>query len=291
MNALNLFAGHLVATAALLLPGPNAGSWGALPPERVAAWEEYVTLTEARIALELASGAGFLAGDFADPETRKRDLDALEAGDIVIRSMESVRPDGSGIEVPGGMIHHWRGAIFIPGVTLAEVIDDVSNPDSTEYRNEDVLEARVLERGVDFLRVYLKLVRSKIVTATYNTEHLVEYRRHGEGRVSSRTVATHVRELAEAGTPNEREKAPSDDRGFLWRLNSYWRYQEVEGGVRVECESLTLSRSIPFFAALFVRPIVTSVAKESLGRTLTSMRGRIGGRTAARSLPSPRASL
>jgi len=33
-----------------------------------------------------------------------------------------------------------------------------------------------------------------------------------------------------------------DDRGFLWRLNAYWRYEQVAGGVIAECESITLSR-------------------------------------------------
>lgn len=67
--------------------------------------------------------------------------------------------------------------------------------------------------------------------------------------------------------------------GFLWRLNSYWRYEQVGAGVIVECESLTLSRSIPFFAALFVRPIIEGVARESLGRALTALRERIRGRS------------
>ncbi len=52
----------------------------------------------------------------------------------------------------------------------------------------------------------------------------------------------------EANGLAKREKPEGKDRGFLWRLNSYWRYQQVDGGVLVECESLTLSReSRPFW--------------------------------------------
>jgi hypothetical protein len=247
-----------------------------LPPDRLEAWQEYIRLTESRIAAELAAaGQSFLAQDFDDPDTAEQDREALRRGRSVIRSMTSRRPDGSEIDVPGGMIHHWRGAILIPGVTLDDVLGNVMYPDAPEFQQEDVLETRVLERGPDWLRVYMKLVRSKVVTATYNTEHQVEYSRAGRGRASSRTVATRIRELADEGTPDEREKAPDRDRGFLWRLNSYWRYAEVDLGVLVECESITLSRSIPFFAAMLVRPIVNSVARESLDRTLTSMRERI----------------
>lgn len=258
-------------SAAFALP---SGS-GELPAERLSAWEEYRGLTEARIARELAAEAGFLAQDFQDPADAGEDREKLLSGELVMESMETRRPDGSDIDVPGGMIHHWRGAILIPGVTLEEVLEDVVYPDETGFQQEDVLESRVLGRGDSSFRVYLKLVRKKIVTATYNTEHQVEYSRWGDGRAVSRTVATRIRELEDAGTPQEREKPLGEDRGFLWRLNSYWRYEAVEGGVLVECESLTLSRSIPFFLAPLVRPIVSGVAKESLDRTLTSMRDRI----------------
>ena len=37
-----------------------------------------------------------------------------------------------------------------------------------------------------------------------------------------------------------------DDHGFLWRLNSCWRYQESGDGVVVSLESLTLSRDVPW---------------------------------------------
>jgi hypothetical protein len=60
---------------------------------------------------------------------------------------------------------------------------------------------------------------------TYNTEHSVEYRRLGGRRATSRAVATRIAELADAGTPAEREKGPGQDHGFLWRLNAYWRYE------------------------------------------------------------------
>jgi hypothetical protein len=246
-----------------------------LPRERLDAWEEYVRLTEGRIASELAGGGDFLVQDFEGGQQSAEARAELLAGELVVSKMTTRRADDEKVDVPGGMIHHWRGAILIPGVTLDEVLEDVMYPDTAEYQQEDVLETRVLDRGDDWLDLYLKLERSKIVTATYNTEHRVEYTRHSGGRASSRTIATYVRELDDAGTPREREKAEGDDRGFLWRLNSYWRYEQVEEGVLVECESLTLSRSIPFFIAPFVRPMVTGVAKESMDRTLTGLRDRM----------------
>lgn len=281
MSTLNVLSFRILCAWMLLAVIPTGAVMalpaesGELPAERLSAWEEYRRLTEARIARELASEAGFLVQDFQDPGDALEDRATLLSGELVTESMETRRPDGSDIDVPGGMIHHWRGAILIPGVTLEEVLEDVIYPDETGLRQEDVLESRVLGRGDSSFRVYLKLVRKKIVTATYNTEHQVEYSRRGDSRAVSRTIATRIRELEDAGTPQESEKPLGEDRGFLWRLNSYWRYEEVDGGVLVECESLTLSRSIPFFLAPLVRPIVSGVARESLDRTLTSMRDRI----------------
>jgi hypothetical protein len=262
-----------LAVGLIFTSGP--GYAGQLPPARIQAWNEYVRLTEERISRELASEEAFLVQDFGNPRASERARAALIAGDRLLGEMKSVRANGDEVDVPGGMIHHWRGSIFIPGVTLDQLLDDVMHPDAAAFQQRDVLETRVLDRGDNWLHLYLKLQRSKIITATYDTEHRVEYVRHGTDRASSRTVATSIRELADAGTPEERQKPEGEDRGFLWRLNSYWRYEQVDGGVFVECESVTLSRSIPFLAAVFIRPIVTSVARESLDRTLTSLKERM----------------
>jgi hypothetical protein len=65
-----------------------------------------------------------------------------------------------------------------------------------------------------------------------------------------------------------------EDRGFLWRLNAYWRCQDVAGGAIAECESITLSRAVPFLVRFLVNPIVERTARESMERTLVAMRTR-----------------
>ena len=91
----------------------------------------------------------------------------------------------------------------------------------------------------------------------------------------SSSIATKISEIERLNGNTEREKPEGHDRGFLWRMNSYWRYQQVPGGVIVECESMTLSRSIPSFLEYMVRPIINKVARESMHRTLQSMKARI----------------
>ncbi len=75
-----------------------------------------------------------------------------------------------------------------------------------------------------------------------------------------------------AGTPREREKPDGDDNGFLWRLNAYWRYEQLSDGVLIECESVSLSRSVPFLLRPLASPIVNRIARESLENTLRSLR-------------------
>jgi len=242
-----------------------------LHPETLAAWHAYVEAAEQRMAAELSSQKGFLALDFQDNREILSERQAVMSGEIPVKK---VKP-ANRIEVPDGMIHHWRGSIFIPGVSLNLVLSRIENPKAEDTKQEDVLDSRILERGPGQLRMYLKLQRSKIVTVVYHTEHLVRYQRYGTSQASSSSIATKIAEIERLPDNGEREKPEGHDRGFLWRMNSYWRYQQISGGVIVECESITLSRSVPFLLEHIVRPLINSTARESMERTLRSMRARL----------------
>jgi hypothetical protein len=159
----------------------------------------------------------------------------------------------------------------MPDAKLAEVIAVSKRPG----RQEGVLEARVLGETGSSLRVYLKLVRQSLVTAIYATEHEVEYRRHSADLVTSRSVATRIRELSDVGTSRERERPAGDDRGFLWRLNAYWRFEQLPEGVLVELQSVTLSRAIPVLIGPMAAPIVNRIARESIIQALETMQARV----------------
>lgn len=259
----------------LALGGPMGATATAaeLTPETLRAWRHYVATTEARVDRELRSSNRFLACDFGDEGERTTVRAAARDGSVVVRNVGG--RDGAGIDIPAGTIHHWRGLVFIPGATVEEVLHAVADPTGVRaHRQEDVLEARVLSRSPNGLRLFLKLQRRVIVSATYNTEHDVSYRAHATGRASSRSVATRISEVVNAGEPDEHERPHGVDRGFLWGLNSYWRYEAVPGGVLVELESLTLSRGVPWGVGAVVRPLVDQVARESMTRTLAALRAR-----------------
>jgi len=270
---------------ALLCTAANAAD---LQPETVKAWTAYTEATEQRIATEVSSPNGFLALDFKTGTEAKDDRRALLAGKTLIEQVKTYDRRGRAMEIPEGTVHHWRGAIFVPGATLEDVLDRLRNPVPADAEQEDVLAYKVLEKSPGQYRIYLKLQRSKIVTVVYNTEHLVRYRLHGNTRVSSSSVATKIAEV-ERRNNVERELPQGHDSGFLWRMNSYWRYEKVDGGVIMECESMTLSRSIPAVIQVMARPLIKGVARESMQRTLETLRGRMAGlllaRTALQSRP------
>ena len=258
--------------AAAFFVSGHAGMQAAeLQPGTLKAWSASVQDAERRISTELASGKGFLALDFQDPRAAAKERNSILAGEIPVRQVL----DSNAAKIPDGMIHHWRGSVFIPGVTLDYVLSRVENPRPEDTKQEDVLESRILDSSPGQLKLFLKLQRSKIVTVVYNTEHVVRYRRHGTARASSSSIATKIAEIENFRESTERQKPEGRDHGYLWRMNSYWRYQEVKGGVIVECESMTLSRSIPSVLEYMVRPMIGSIARESMRRTLDSLRARM----------------
>jgi len=116
------------------------------------------------------------------------------------------------------------------------------------------------------------LQRKALVTVTYNTEHVVRFARYGARRATSTSTATKIAEVSAPNTTEQRELPIGDDRGFLWRLNAYWRYEDVTGGTIAECESVTLSRDVPALVRYVVDPLVDSTARESMVRTLLALR-------------------
>jgi hypothetical protein len=256
-----------------LLPLHAAGDGGPVKPATLAAWDAYEKQVDARYGRD--GGVPFFAGDTLGGPAGWRN--EAVAGRVPMFQVQRSGPGAAPPDVPDGRIHHWVGATFVKGMTVAAVIDSLlahAGKESQSY--DDVIGSRLLSRDGDRVQVFLKLRRTKVITATYNTEHRVEYRRLGPSRGSSRSVSTRIVELADAGTPAEREKTADEDSGYLWRLNAYWRFEQTGDGVLIECESVSLSRAVPALLRPFISGIVEGVARESLERTLISLRKTLG---------------
>ena len=236
----------------------------------ISAWQQYERQVDSRYERQAAAD-GFFVHDAFKLAPGWRTL--VTGGQVSMVRVASAAPGAAEPAVPDGRIHHWAGAVFIPGVTLEQVLRhliDRAGRESGAF--DDVLSSKLLARDGDRLKIYMKLRRESVITVTYNTEHAIEYRRLNEARASSRSVATKIAELEGAGTAQEREKPVGNDQGFLWRLNAYWRYEQVNGGVLIECESASLSRSVPLLLRPFVTGTVERIARESLQKTLVSLR-------------------
>src|SRR5205085_2467415 len=82
-----------------------------------------------------------------------------------------------------------------------------------------------------------------------------------------RSISTRIAEVENADKPDGPEKPVGNDDGYLWRLNSYWRFYEHDGGVYIQLEAISLTRDIPTGLGWVVSPFVTSIPKESLAFT------------------------
>jgi hypothetical protein len=268
-------------TATLLvcaLAAPGRAEAAELKPEAVAGFDRYVRLTEQRMQTELKPGAAFLWVDGL-PEAHRNNVYAqLQRGEVVASRLET--PDSSGdLRVPGALIHHWVGTVFIPGASLQRVLTLLKDYDHhAVYFRPEVAKSKTLEHTGDDFKVYLRLTRKKIVTVVLDTEYEVHYEPLDAVRVQSRSYSTRIAEVAHPGESSERQMPPGKDNGFLWRLDSYWRFFETGRGVYVQCEAVSLTRDIPTGLHWLIAPFIESIPKESLEFTLRSTRTAVLGK-------------
>jgi hypothetical protein len=208
----------------------------------------------------------------AKATTGKNPEDALRQGHVVVAQLE-VTERGSGIRIPDGLVHHWVGAVFAPGVAAADAVALMQDYDRHhEIFKPAIGQSKTLEHDGDRFRLFLRFFMKKIISVTVNTESIAEFTWLASNRAIASIRSTRVQEVSQAGTPEEHEKPVGRDGGYLWRLNTYWRYLEQDGGTYIECESLTLTRSIPIGVGWIVGPFVTSLPKELLASTLQTAR-------------------
>jgi len=260
------------------LPVPLPPSFAAavepanLTPKMSEAFKKYVRAVDARNHLELERGSDLLWIDALPEAARKRAYAELGRGQVQLEQRPS-RESGEKTSCPGCMIHHWVGLVFIPRTKLDDVLRVLEDYDHhAEYYAPDVTRSRIESRDGDQFLVFLRFRRQKVITVVLNTEHAVTYFRDSASGAHSRSSATHIAEVDNAGKANEREKTPGDDNGFLWGMETWWRMEEKDNGVYVQSESVSLTRNIPTGLGWMIGPFVTGIPKETLTFTLEATR-------------------
>jgi hypothetical protein len=262
----------------LLLQGTRALSSPAetppakLRPRTAEAFEKYVSLTEARNNDELRRSRDLLWIDSLPELERKKAYNALSQGEVAMQQRHTREADKQ-IACPGGMIHHWEGVVFIPDAHLDDALHVLQDYDKhSTYYSPDVERSKLESRAENHFRVFLRFRRKKLITVVINTEHGIDYFRDSPAQAHSRSSATRIAEVENAGQSDEREKSHKDDGGYLWGMETWWRMVEKDGGVYVQSEVVSLTRDIPAGLGWMIGPFVNSIPKETLSFTLEATR-------------------
>ena len=214
------------------------------------------------------SAEHFLLTD-ADAQAKAR----LRGGEVKIEP-ETASQD---IDVPGGTIQDWRGKMFIPRATLAQVKAVLQDYESYKhFYKPEVIESKELGHHDDEYDIFLRLYKKQFLSVVLNTTYRVQYRALDPRRLAVTSRSTRIAEVADL--EKSQELPPGDDTGFLWRLNSYWRFEESDGGVYAECEAISLSRDVPLGLGWMVKGFISKFPKDSMQNTLRGTRKAVEAR-------------
>jgi hypothetical protein len=243
-----VFAGFAWPAAAQPAPAANAG------------FDSYIGALEKRLADQHRSASAFIAPvnlPNADAKLRK--------GEFLI---ENLTPTPAP-ELPGALLFHWRGTAFVPGANQAKFEHILRDFDAyPRVFSPQVLNASILSHNGDHLQARMRVRQKHVITVVLDTTYDVTFGRLDPQHGYSLSRSTQVTEIEDAGTPKEHALSPAQAHGFLWRLNTYWTREERDGGLYLQIESVSLTRSIPTGLAWIVKPFVESIPRESLEFTL-----------------------
>jgi len=225
-------------------------------PAANSTFDSYVRAVESRLAGQHRSQRGFLA-----PFEPAR----LRAEELIVERL--VPADAA--HPPGAMLHHWRGTAFAPGATAADFERLLRDFDSyPRHFSPQVTAARVLAQETDRVQTTMRVRQQHGISIVMDTTYDVAFGRLDSHRGYSTSRSTRIAEIAAPGTASEHVLSLAKEHGFLWRQNTYWSWEESDGGLVIQIESISLSRSIPHGLGWAISPFVESVPRDTLEFTL-----------------------
>jgi len=242
-----------------------------LRPRTLEEFDAYIRHAEGEMEQTSDGSRSFLWSEWT-PERAQE----VSGGQVVAQFWSGRGP----VKVPNGLIHDWIAAAFIPESTIQEIFGVIQDYDNHKniYKPE-VMDSKLLSRDDNDFQIYLRLLKKKIITVVLDTDHEVQYRPVDRARWVCCSYTTRIAEVENAGSREERVLQPDTGYGFLWRLYSYWRFEERETGVVVECRAISLTRDVPFGLGWAIEPIIQKLPKESLVNTLEATRQALHART------------
>jgi hypothetical protein len=229
-------------------------------PAAVSAFDDYVHSVESRLAKQHQSPGGFFA-----PPLTSQDEQRLRKGELIIEAITPL----TGLPLPGALLHDWRGTAFAAGAKAADFERLMRNINAfPQYFSPQVLQAKVISQQGDHLQALMRIRQKHVLTVVLDTTYDITFGRLDAQHGYSISRSTKVSEIDSPGSANEHALSPSEEHGFLWRLNSYWTYEERDGGLYLQIESVSLTRSVPNGLNWIIQPFIEKIPRESLEFTL-----------------------
>lgn len=235
-----------------------------LKPKTLQAFDEYIRDAEEAMKPSLAGRGAFLWSDLNVERSNK-----VRQGQIVAHLWAGDWP----VKISNGLIHDWVGAVLVPNVTVEQTLSMVQNYDNHKnIYSPEVMDSKLISHDGDDFTIFLRLLKKKIITVVLDTDHDVHYSHPEEKRWFCRSCTTRIAEVENPGTPKEKVLEADTGYGFLWRLYSYWKFDEKGGSTTIECRAISLTRDIPTGLGWIIEPIVRNLPQESLIHTLDATR-------------------
>jgi hypothetical protein len=237
-------------------------------PAAVSTFEAYRVAVEDRLVKQHGQGQTFLApcaGDTSAVEAR------LRRGELIIEQIDPGKDAAHQAETNGALLHHWRGTAFVPGAKATDFLKLMQDFDRYPQRFSPQIErAQVLKHDGDLFDVSMRIRQKHVITVVMDTDYAIQFRNLDASHGYSISRSTRVAEIASPGTASEHVLGAKEEHGFLWRLNTYWSYEEHNGGLYLQLEAVSLTRAIPAGLGWVIRPYVESIPRESMEFTLRS---------------------
>lgn len=252
--------------AVVLFACAQAVSVAQLRPETLNAWECRIQSAESHLRSEAAEQVLWID---KVPGRRER-----------VRNGEIVASPTSGKAfrtIPHGLIHDWTGAVFIPGVSIPDVVVVLRDYSRyAEYYGPTVRSAQLLHRDDDRDSFRIRYLRKAFfVTVVIDIEYDVQYCRAGEHRWFSIARSTSVQQIQNYGQPGERILPVDAGSGYVWRAAGISEFEQKDGGVYLEQESIALSKPIPVAFRWMIEPFVERLSRELVVGSLRQTRGAV----------------
>jgi hypothetical protein len=242
--------------------------------ETIRAWDDYIASVNASVAERNAGGKPFLWVDDS-PETLQR----VQNGRLAIT-------DHDPRKVPQGLIHHWVGVMFVPNVSLDQVMAVLNSYDRySDIYKPLIRKASVIEEDGDTVKLNVIAAQKAFsVTGAVDTDEEIRTARPAPDRVCITANSVRMQEIANYGQPTE-HVFPEDRRpGFVWRALIVERLEQRDGGVYVELETISLSRGIPVEVRWLIKPLTDDLPRKMMTDILDQTRAAV-----QRSVPSQQA--